>query len=315
MPVTKASTSRAPLLVWISIVCASALIVVPAAMLLGNPVVLRGHPALPVLLLVAAAGGLLWGFLLWRGRGSRPKRSMLRSIGAWVGRLLALSAVAALAWLNPFAHQPAGPQPARNVAIVESPTDIAMAPVNSTPSKGLVFYPGARVEAKAYEDVLGPVANAGYLVVILKEPLGLSLLDGSQARAAMSAHPEVHSWAVGGHSLGGVSASSFALDNPDVKGLVLFASYPLDSLRDRAGLSVLSVSGTADGLSTPAKIDLSRELLPLDTTFVTVQGGNHAYFGSYGAQPGDGEASIDRTAAQEQISTATVTSMGQLAGG
>ena len=97
---------------------------------------------------------------------------------------------------------------------------------------GLVFYPGARVDARAYQDILGPLANAGYLVVILKVPLGIALLDTSQARAAMDRHPGITSWAVGGHSLGGVSASTFAKSNPDVSGLLLFASFPADSMAD-----------------------------------------------------------------------------------
>jgi dienelactone hydrolase len=120
---------------------------------------------------------------------------------------------------------------------------------------------------------------------------------------------------VGGHSLGGVSASSFALANTDIKGLVLYASYPVESLRGRPGLSVLSVSGTKDGLSTPDKIQASRELLPPDTEFAAVQGGVHAFFGDYGDQPGDGEPGISRSAAQQQIGTATVSFLGQLPGG
>ncbi|MNI76999.1 Alpha/beta hydrolase family protein [compost metagenome] len=104
--------------------------------------------------------------------------------------------------------------------------------------------------------------DAGFLVVILKTPLNLSLLDGRQALGVITEHPGVTNWAVGGHSLGGVSASTFALDHSAVSGLLLYCSYPLESLRDRAGLKVLSISGTEDGLSTPAKIDASREYCP-----------------------------------------------------
>ncbi len=168
--------------------------------------------------------------------------------------------------------------------MTESPTAITMAPDGASATEGLIFYPGARVEARAYADILKPAVDAGgALVVILKTPLNLSLLDGNQARGVMTDHPEISSWTVGGHSLGGVSASTFALGNPDVNGLLLYASYPLDSMRDRAGgLPVLSISGSEDGLSTPAKIDASRDLLPLNATFVEIQGGNH------GVLPGAG---------------------------
>jgi hypothetical protein len=76
-------------------------------------------------------------------------------------------------------------------------------------------------------------------------------------------------------------------------GLVLWASYPAenDSLKNTA-IRVLSISASQDGLSTPAKIDASRDLLPDDAQFVTIPGGNHAGFGAYGVQEGDGTATI-----------------------
>jgi len=298
-------TTNRPALFWASWLCAAALVLVPAGMLIGNPAVLRGHPLLPAILVTAFVVGLLWGVLLWRGRDVRLRRSTLRAAGAWLGRAVVLALVAALAWLNPFAYQVASAVVASEISLVETPTAITMSPVGGQASRGLVFYPGAKVEARAYADILRPAVDAGILVVILKEPLNLSLLDGNQARGAMSDHPGIRTWAVGGHSLGGVSASSFALNNKDVAGLLLFASYPVDSLRDRADLKVLSISGTEDGLSTPGKIDASRQLLPSDAAFLAVQGGNHAYFGDYGEQPGDGEPAVARDVAQKQISSAT----------
>ncbi|MEO3941042.1 alpha/beta hydrolase [Paenarthrobacter nicotinovorans] len=307
--------TRRPVLYWASGVCAAALVLVPLWMLIGNPAVLRGHPLMPALLVTAAVVGLLWAVLLWRRRRVSLKRSAWRAVGAWAGRVAVLALVAMLVWLNPFAYQPpAAAGAAAGVSMAEEPTAIVLAPEGGQATKGLVFYPGARVEARAYVDILKPAADAGVLVVILKTPLNLSLLDGNQARGAMAAHPEISTWTVGGHSLGGVSASSFALGNQDVDGLLLYASYPLDSMRDRAGLKVLSISGSKDGLSTPEKINASRELLPLDSTFVEVQGGNHAFFGSYGPQPGDGDPSVDREDAQGQISAATVAFLTELKG-
>ncbi|MGR0161318.1 alpha/beta hydrolase [Paenarthrobacter nitroguajacolicus] len=301
------SVTRRPALFWASVLCVAALVLVPLGMLLGNPAVLRGHPLLPALLVTAVVVGVLWGLLLWRRRGASPKRSVVRVVGAWAGRVAVVALVAMLAWLNPFAYQ-AGATAASTpeLSVMESPTAIIMTPGGAPSTKGLIFYPGARVEARAYADILKPAVDAGVLAIILKTPLNLSLLDGNQARGAMADHPEISTWTVGGHSLGGVSASSFALGNQDVDGLLLYASYPLDSMRDRSGLQVLSISGSEDGLSTPAKVEASRELLPLDATFVEVQGGNHAFFGSYGPQPGDGDPTVSREAAQEQIAKSTV---------
>lgn len=306
---------RRTALFWASAVCAAGLAGVAVWMLAGNPAVLGGHPLLPGLLLAAAVAGAAWGIQLWRRRDTPRSRSRVRFVAAWAGRLAVLALAAGLAWLNPFAYQP-GPAaeagPTSDLTVTETPTAITMSPEGGKTTKGLVFYPGARVDARAYQDILAPAVGAGYRVVILKEPLGLSLLDGNQARSAMADNPDIGTWAVGGHSLGGVSASSFALNNSDVKGLVLYASYPIDSLQDRSGLSVLSVSGGNDGLSTPAKIEASRELLPGDAEFVAVRGGVHAFFGDYGDQPGDGQPGISRQAAQQQIAAATVSFLEQL---
>ena len=167
-----------------------------------------------------------------------------------------------------------------------------------------MFYPGARVDARAYAHLLAPLARAGVLVVVLKEPFGIALTDAGQASAPMSVHPEIRSWAVGGHSLGGVAAASYADDHPQVKALVLYAAYPSSAL-SRRDLKVLSVSGSADGLATPAKVDAARADLPPATRYVVVVGGVHAFFGDYGVQPGDGTPGVPRIVAQDRIVTAT----------
>lgn len=109
-------------------------------------------------------------------------------------------------------------------------------------------------------------------------------------------------------------AARFAYQNPSaVQGLVLWAAYPVttDDL-SRSGLSVVSISGTLDGLSTPGDIAASRPLLPADTIWVAIDGGNHAQFGWYGAQPGDNAASISRESQQAQIVAATAALLARL---
>ncbi|MCB5290864.1 hypothetical protein BJQ90_00281 [Arthrobacter sp. SO3] len=314
---------------WSGVLTAAALIVVPLWMLLGNSAVLGGHPALPALLLTAGALALVWLFILAKHstllrrwslnlhRSSNNNRRPQRSVTRWqlvrglAGRIVVLGLVAGLAWLNPFPYQPGGADGQTTGTATEDATSITLAPEGKA-TAGLVFYPGARVDARAYRDILGPLVNAGHLVVILKAPLGIPLLDTSQARGAMDGHPDVTAWAVGGHSLGGVSASSFAKSNPDVTGLLLFASYPADSLADSGNLSVLSISGSNDGLTTPDKIAASKLLLPPTASFATVQGGVHAFFGDYGEQPGDGNPDVPRDQAQQQIAAESVRFMDRL---
>ena len=49
------------------------------------------------------------------------------------------------------------------------------------PTTGLIFLPGARVDPQAYAPELRRVAQAGYLVVVLKEPFGFSIADRNHA--------------------------------------------------------------------------------------------------------------------------------------
>ena len=327
---TQSSSLGWAILDWSGALAAGALIVVPLWMLLSNSAVLGGHPALPALLMVAAAAGFLWAFISVRRTAllagwsrakqrrptshepSRPRVSrwqLLRRLGV---RLVALGLVAGLAWLNPFPHQPSGGDGQTTGTTTEDATSITLAPEGKARA-GLVFHPGARVDSRAYQEILAPLVNAGYLVVILKVPLGIALLDTNQARGAMDRHPETTTWAVGGHSLGGVSASTFAKSNQDVAGLLLFASFPAESMTDSGHLSVLSISGSNDGLTTPEKIAESKSLLPAAASFSTVAGGVHAFFGDYGDQPGDGEPGISRQQAQQQIAVESVRFMDGLA--
>ena len=70
--------------------------------------------------------------------------------------------------------------------------------------------------------------------------------------------------------------------------------------------AITSIFGTLDGLATVEKIDTSRPLLPAQTLFVAMDGGNHAQFGWYGDQPGDNPATLSREAQQAQIVAATM---------
>lgn len=185
-------------------------------------------------------------------------------------------------------------------SIVMTPTDAAAEPASGD---GLVFIPGAKVDPYAYLGVLaGAVEDDGLTVVITKPTLNLAFFDTRPLSAFTAAAPGVDRWYVGGHSLGGVRACQLA-DDPAVSGLVLFGSYCANDLSG-SDLAVLSLSGSDDGLSTPEKIADARHLLPADATFVEIDGANHASFGDYGVQPGDGTATIDHTKAHREITRA-----------
>jgi len=183
---------------------------------------------------------------------------------------------------------------------------------------GLVFQPGAKVEARAYAAVLRPLAEAGVLVVVPQQPVGIGFLAMGAFEAARTAHPEITRWVVGGHSLGGTVAAMDAEAHADdvdapVMGLMLWASYPASDLSSTLSAAVLSLSGSEDGLATPATIEASRADLPAGTTFTVVGGVSHASFGDYGPQPGDGTPTIGADDARAQISGASVAFLAALA--
>ena len=184
---------------------------------------------------------------------------------------------------------------------------LVFSPAASGSTTGFIIYPGGRVDYRAYAPQAHAIAAQDNLVVIVHVPLNLAVFDQNAAEAVMAAYPEIKHWAVGGHSLGGSMAASFAHTHPElVQGLVLWASYPASSDNlSQSGVKVLSISGTLDGLSTPAKIEASHELLPDETVWVPIEGGDHAQFGWYGPQAGDNPASISREEQQAQIVQAT----------
>jgi pimeloyl-ACP methyl ester carboxylesterase len=187
-------------------------------------------------------------------------------------------------------------------------TWLAFRPEGHPVEAGLLLYPGARVDYRAYAPLARAIADQGYLVVIVRMPLNLAVLSPDRAQNVFGEFPEVRSWAIGGHSLGGAMAARFAYRYPDlVEGLVLYAAYPAEdnSLAERT-LAVASIYGTRDGLATTERVEASRVLLPKDTVWVAIAGGNHAQFGWYGQQSGDNSASISREAQQEQTVEATV---------
>lgn len=226
---------------------------------------------------------------------------MLGSIAA----LLGIAFVAFLLWANigVMAAEPDALAAVRDdpaVTLTDEGAAWVLAPSSGDSDTGLVFIPGAKVEPVAYAATLVGVAEEGVTVVITKPTLNLAFFDFRPLSDFTALVPDVQDWFVGGHSLGGVRACQLA---EDTDGLVLFGSYCANDLSG-TDLPVLSISASEDGLSTPAKIEDAAHLLPADAEFVVIEGGNHAGFGAYGPQAGDGEATIPAAEIQAQITAA-----------
>jgi hypothetical protein len=225
--------------------------------------------------------------------------------------ILAAATIGFLAWgliiPAPMPEAITAMQSDSQVSVTSDPW-LVFQPVQGTPTTGFIIYPGGRVDPRAYAPQAHEIASKGYLVVIVPMPLNLAVFGSNKATAVIREFPDIENWVIGGHSLGGSMAALYADNHTDqIDGLVLWASYPASSndLSDSA-LKVVSISASQDGLATPEKIDASRPLLPADTTWVEIIGGNHAQFGWYGSQPGDQAASISRQDQQSQVVQSTL---------
>lgn len=297
---------------WLTLaVAAVGVAVVLWACLTAWGAVVHGHPAYAVLLVLTLVGS---GLLAWRAARPRDAWRGWRRAAQVVGLVAWLGWVAATAWLRPFvAVEPAltAMRSDEAVTVTESATRIVLAPVGTADGTGVFFQPGARVDARAYAAVLRPLAEAGHPVVITKQPFGIGFLDVGAFDGVRAERPEVTAWVLGGHSLGGVVAAQEA-DEADedttapAVGLLLYGSFPAGDVSTSLTAAVASISGSLDGLSTPADIEASRADLPADTQFTVVEGGVHAFFGDYGPQPGDGTPTISHDEAREQISRTSV---------
>ena len=160
---------------------------------------------------------------------------------------------------------------------------------------GLIFYPGGKVEADSYIPLMEALAERGVVAVLCEMPFNLAVLNVNAADGIAEALPEVEHWYVGGHSLGGSMAASYAASHSYVEGVVLLGAYSTADLSDKR---VLSVYGSEDRVMNREKYESYKGNLPADLSETVIEGGNHAEFGMYGEQAGDGVASIS---AERQI--------------
>ena len=133
-------------------------------------------------------------------------------------------------------------------------------------------------------------------------PFRMAIFGSGAAGDIIAAH-DYEDWYVGGHSMGGMTAAGYAAGHPDeVAGVIMLAAYSTEKLDD--GLDLFSVYGTEDGCLERAAYEENRSNWPQNSHVAesVIPGANHAQFGSYGAQSGDGEPGI--TAEEQRHMTA-----------
>lgn len=160
----------------------------------------------------------------------------------------------------------------------------------SASNTGILFYPGAKVEAEAYLPLLDQLRDQGFTCFLIHMPANMAIFDADAALNVIAAHPEISHWYLAGHSMGGAMASSCAADNPAAfDGLILLGAYLYG---DYPPADTLTIYGSLNE-SVAEKIDYTDNVLVID-------GGNHAQFGNYGPQKGDPAAAISASDQQTQ---------------
>ena len=146
----------------------------------------------------------------------------------------------------------------------------------------LVFYPGGNIEYNAYEPLMAACAKRGIMSILVKMPLNKAIFNLNIAKKIKQYFPEIKTWYIGGHSLGGMSAAIHAAKYPDeYAGLIILASYSPKDLT-KTNLKVLSIYGTKDMIMNRISYNKYKKNLPKDFTEYIIEDGIHRYFGMYG---------------------------------
>jgi dienelactone hydrolase len=178
---------------------------------------------------------------------------------------------------------------------------------------GFIFYPGGLVDPAAYAPLMKKLSDQGIMSVIVPMPLDLAIFGVNKANDVITAYPEIKHWIISGHSLGGSMAAEFVKAHPSaVAGLTFMAAYPADTTDlSTLPIKVVSIYGTRDGVARNVFKE-SLNQLPAGTQLVVIDGGNHAQYGNYGPQAGDGTATISREEQQQQTVTAVMELVNEL---
>ena len=154
---------------------------------------------------------------------------------------------------------------------------------------GFIFYPGGKVEYTSYLPFLTNLNNYGFNIFLVNMPFNLAVFNINAADNIIKNNSNIDTWIISGHSLGGIMASNYASNNQDkIDNLILLGSYNYNNFPLE---KTLTIYGEHD-LLTKDSINYSKNV-------VMIEGGNHAYFGNYGNQKGDGIATISNSNQQD----------------
>lgn len=158
---------------------------------------------------------------------------------------------------------------------------------------GFIFYPGAKVESGAYSYLSEVNAN----VYIVKFPFEMAIFDYNIADQVIEDNPQIKTWYIGGHSLGGVFANRYAIKAQNlITGIVFLGSYPAEG--DQSDIPGLALFGDQDLIVGNYK--QKESLLTSNQQVKVLPNANHSGFGNYGQQKGDSKLSAAQIDTEQQ---------------
>ena len=164
----------------------------------------------------------------------------------------------------------------------------------------IIFYPGAKIETKAYAPLLYKIAQIGIDVYLIDMPDRLAIYGIDKADKIINKKPKCN-WYMMGHSLGGAMASNYAYKNQNkIKGLILLWAYSTKDL-SKSNLDILLIYGSNDKILNKEKYKECLKNYPKNHNEYIINGGNHAAFGNYGKQNKDGK--LETTFSEQQAET------------
>ena len=233
----------------------------------------------------------------------------------WLIVLVLVVAVGALLWgigWVTFARQPL-PEAVEALESNERVTVsydpwMTFSPAQDDPSTGFIFYPGGRIDPQGYASLMSKIAYEGYLVVVPEMPLNMAAFRPNIADKIIPEYPNISQWVIGGHSLGGAMAAQYTYThNETIDGLVIWASYPPENANlSDLEIPVVLIYGSRETRVTDTSVAERRHLLPADTIYVRIEGGDHHQFGDYEIDPQDHRATISRDLQHDEILQPTV---------
>ena len=168
---------------------------------------------------------------------------------------------------------------------------------SSNEDTAIIFYPGAKIETKAYAPLLNKLASNNIDAFIVDFPFHMAFFDINAADKIINNYNYKNIYIMG-HSLGGSMAANYLINHLDrLKGIILLASYTTYKIPDYHKL--LSIYGTNDGCLNMKNYQKYHDNFPSNFQELIIEGGNHTNFGLYDMQSGDNPSTISLDTQQE----------------